>query len=176
MAKKPDLSGAAAGVAAMTRKREAGAQDRAAHLAALRRETAAVLDLSPIPIERPAILPRPLWWRCVVAPLMESDRIAGSTLLKPDEAKDADKLFRRVGMLAAVGEAAFKSGRLSPDGRKPPEVFPAIGDFVLFGKAAGQRVKYRGAKPGEPEPEIVVLNDDDLLAIIDNPEDVKAYT
>jgi co-chaperonin GroES (HSP10) len=161
---KANLAAAASAVGAMTHARDA----REARLLELAIATANVLALATIPVEKPKILPTPLFWRIVVCPLSVSEKIG--SIIKPDSSKEGDEAWRRTGMLAAVGEAAFSSGRLSPDGSSPPTVFPKVGDYVIYPKAAGRKVEYRDGSS------VVFLSDDDLDGIIPNPEDVKAYT
>ncbi len=91
---------------------------------------------------------RPLNDRVLVKRLEEESKTA-SGLYIPDSAKE--KPTR--GRVIAVG-----SGRTNDDGvRKPLDV--KAGDLILFGKYAGTEIKLDGE-------ELIIMREDDVLAVI----------
>jgi chaperonin GroES len=92
---------------------------------------------------------KPLNDRVVVKRIEEEERTAGGIII-PDTAKE--KPIQ--GEVLAVG-----SGKLAEDGtRRPLDV--KAGDRVLFGKYAGTDIKVEGE-------ELLIMREDDILAIIE---------
>lgn len=120
---------------------------------------------TPLPTE----CPTPLYWRVLVMPMKPRNKIkmaSGVEFDLPDQSLDNQKFFNPIGRLAAVGEGAFKSSRLAVDG--PPMTVPKVGDWVMFGRAAGFKFAYAGV-------ELVEINDDEILAILPDPSKVKLH-
>ena len=83
------------------------------------------------------------------------DFLAESTLEK-------ERIATNVGFVVSLGPDAYKDESKFPDGAwcKPR-------DWVIFGRYAGARLKIEGG-------ELRLLNDDEILAVIDNPEDIQS--
>jgi len=93
---------------------------------------------------------RPLNDRVVVRRIEEEEKTPGGIII-PDTAKE--KPIQ--GEVLAVG-----MGKLMDDGnRRPLDV--KVGDRVLFSKYAGTEVKVEGE-------ELLIMREDDILAIIEN--------
>lgn len=92
---------------------------------------------------------RPLHDRVIVK-RVEQQRKTASGIVIPDSATEKPEQ----GEVIAVGD-----GKRLPDGTITP-VQLKVGDQVLFGKYAGQTVKLDGE-------EVLVLREDDVLAVID---------
>ncbi|MBW1974509.1 MAG: co-chaperone GroES [Deltaproteobacteria bacterium] len=93
---------------------------------------------------------RPLNDRVVVRRIEEEEKTPGGIII-PDTAKE--KPIQ--GEVLAVG-----TGKLMDDGnRRPLDV--KVGDRVLFSKYAGTEVKVEGE-------ELLIMREDDILAIIEN--------
>ena len=93
---------------------------------------------------------KPLNDRVVVKRIEEEEKTAGGIII-PDTAKE--KPIQ--GEILAVG-----SGKLMEDGnRRPLDV--KVGDRVLFSKYAGTEVKVEGE-------ELLIMREDDILAVIEN--------
>lgn len=107
----------------------------------------------------------PLYWRVIVCPVRPKEKTAGGILL-PQQVQDTQKYLQHCGRLVAVGEAAFKAKKLG--NYAPPEVVPRIGDWVVYGRAAGQGMLYRGVR-------LLLLNDDEILTIIRDPETLRVF-
>jgi len=93
---------------------------------------------------------RPLHDRIVVKRL-DIEKTTASGIVIPDNA--AEKPDQ--GEIVAVG-----NGKITDDGKIRP-VDAKVGDKVLFGKYSGQTVKVDG-------DELLVLREDDIMAIIEN--------
>ena len=93
---------------------------------------------------------RPLHDRVVVKRL-DNERTTASGIVIPDNA--AEKPDQ--GEVVAVG-----NGKILEDGKTKP-VDVKVGEKILFGKYSGQTVKVDG-------DELLVLREDDIMAIIEN--------
>ena len=93
---------------------------------------------------------RPLHDRVLVKRIKQEEKTAGGIII-PDTAQEKPS----EGEIVAVG-----NGKITDDGKTRP-VDAKVGDKVLFGKYSGQTVKVDG-------DELLVLREDDIMAIIEN--------
>ena len=103
-----------------------------------------------------AKLPKPTGWRILIMPYNPPKKTAGGVEL-PDEVHERERLATVVGLVMAVGPAAYKDESKFPEGPWCKEQ-----DWVLFGRYAGSRFKIEGG-------ELRLLNDDEILGVIDDP-------
>jgi co-chaperonin GroES (HSP10) len=76
----------------------------------------------------------------------------------PDEVHERERLAVNVGLVMAVGPLAYKDEqKFGGQGSWCKEK-----DWVLFGKYAGSRLKIDGG-------ELRLLNDDEILAVVEDP-------
>lgn len=92
---------------------------------------------------------QPLADRVVVKPL-EQESKTKSGIIIPDTAKEKSQK----GKIVAVGKGKFKDGKLVPLSVK-------VGDVVLYKEYGGDEFKLDGE-------EVVVLKEEDILAIIES--------
>lgn len=107
----------------------------------------------------------PLWWRVIVCPVKPKAVSKGGILL-PQQTQDAQKYLQHCGRLVAAGEAAFRAKKLG--NYAPPQVVPRVGDWVLYGRAAGQGILFRNVR-------LLLLNDDEILTIVRDPETLRVF-
>ena len=93
----------------------------------------------------------PLKYRCVVLTDVVPDKIG--SIFVPESKKDRDELAQVKGTLIAHGDKAFEDFG---------EVRPVPGDRVLIIKYGGRMIK------GADGQQYRVVNDDDIIAIIDD--------
>jgi chaperonin GroES len=117
-------------------------------------------------MELPVFAGKLTMYRVCIMPMKAPEKTAGGVLM-PDEAKDYNRHMNRVGVLIAKGPSCYHHPKFESLGLKP-EDFPQIGDWVMYGQHQPMRVEQRGQ-------EFVIMNDDEILAVIDDPEDFKAY-
>ena len=107
-------------------------------------------------------LPSPTGWRILILPYRGVGKTSGGIAL-PKESVEQQHVSTQVGYVLKVGDLAYKD----------PEKFP-VGpwckekDWVMFARYAGSRFSIDGG-------EVRILNDDEILARIADPEDVKHY-
>lgn len=104
-------------------------------------------------------LPKPTGWRVVVLPYRGAQKTAGGIELAK-ETLERQQLTTTCAYVLAVGPLAYKDTDKFPDGPWCKE-----GDWIIFGRYAGARMMIDGG-------EIRILNDDEILATIKDPEDI----
>jgi len=103
-------------------------------------------------------LPVPTGWRILVLPFKGKKKTKGG-ILYSDEQIDRQQLATVCGNVLAVGPQAY-TGEKFPDGP-----WCKVGDWVIFARYAGSRFKIEGG-------EVRLLNDDEIIATIKDPEDI----
>ena len=117
--------------------------------------------LDPSLIEKSLIdrMPDPTGWRILVLPYKGKGKTAGGIWL-PDQAIAQNEISTQVGYVLKVGPLAYEDQAKFPEG-----AWCKKGDWVVFARYAGSRFKIEGG-------EVRVLNDDEILATILDPEDI----
>ena len=104
-------------------------------------------------------MPSPTGWRILVLPYRGKAKTSGGVWL-PDQAVAQNEISTQVGYVLKVGPLAYEDRSKFPEGGGCGE-----GDWVIFAKYAGSRFKIEGG-------EVRILNDDEILATILDPEDI----
>ena len=107
-------------------------------------------------------LPKPTGWRILILPYILPESTKGGVLIS-EETRERNQLATTVGYVVSLGADAYKDEGKYPDGPWCKE-----GDWVMFGRYAGSRFKIDGAEPR-------LLNDDEILAVIQDPRDIVAF-
>jgi len=108
--------------------------------------------------------PLPLFWHVVIAPVKPKE-VTKSGFIIPIQNQEAQEILNCVGKVVALGASAGAHERLGGDGTKPGKDFPKVGDTVFYGRHAGAQMLHKGVK-------LILLNDDEMLAVIPNPDTV----
>lgn len=113
-------------------------------------------------------LPIPQFWRLLVKPLEPKEETKSGIIIAPTT--EAQKYATYLGEVLALGPFAGTSERLGGGGKAFQRAagFPEVGMFVIFGKYAGQRMRYY-------DNELIMINDDEILGIAPNPDAFKIY-
>jgi co-chaperonin GroES (HSP10) len=104
-------------------------------------------------------MPTPTGWRMLILPYRGKGVTDGGIVL-PGKMLDDGQLQTVVGYVLKVGPLAYKDQEKFPDGPWCKQ-----GDWVIFARYAGSRFRIEGG-------EVRVLNDDEILATISDPEDI----
>jgi|TARA_B100000959_G_scaffold7919_1_gene8026 chaperonin GroES len=104
-------------------------------------------------------LPKPTGWRLLVLPFRMDEKTKGGLLLGQDTL-DKQQVASQCGNVLAMGPLCYKDKERYPDGP-----WCKIGDWVIFARYAGSRIQIEGG-------EIRLLNEDEILATVKNPEDI----
>lgn len=104
-------------------------------------------------------LPKPTGWRVIVLPYAGARQTKGGIELAA-QTIERQQLTTTCAYVLAVGPLAYQDTSKFPDGAWCKE-----GDWIIFGRYAGARMMIDGG-------EIRILNDDEILAKIKDPEDI----
>ena len=104
-------------------------------------------------------LPKPTGWRIIVLPFRMDKKTKGGILMGQDTL-DKQQVASQCGNVLAMGPQCYKDKERYPDGP-----WCKKGDWVIFARYAGSRIQIEGG-------EIRLLNEDEILATVKNPEDI----
>jgi len=105
-----------------------------------------------------AKLPSPTGWRLLILPLKMAQKTKGGLHLA-DETIERSQVASTCGLVLKTGPHCYDKEKF-PEGPWCKE-----GDWVIFARYAGSRILIDGG-------EVRLLNDDEILATIENPEDI----
>ena len=106
-------------------------------------------------------MPQPTGWRILILPYRGKGKTEGGILL-PDKIVEDGQISTQVGYVLKVGPLAYK------DSERFNIPWCVEKDWVMFARYAGSRFKIDGG-------EVRILNDDEILAKIMDPEDILHY-
>ncbi len=104
-------------------------------------------------------LPEPSGWRILVLPFTPKDKTKGGIIFA-QESLDKLRIATNCGYVLKVGPLAYND-----KDRYPTGPWCKKGDWVIFARYAGSRLPIEGG-------EVRLLNDDEVLGTIKDPEDV----
>ncbi len=107
-------------------------------------------------------MPRVTLWRLLVEPYKPPKTLA-SGLIMPDDVVESAALLTIVGQIRAMGDQCFQKESLKDRQN------PGIGDWIIYGKYAGQVIHMADGR------EFRVIDDDKIIAIVDDPATLKGY-
>ena len=148
MTKAVDLAAASEGVATIAE--------------AYKEPTDKVLDPDSIGESLLERMPAPTGWRILVLPYRGKGKTDGGVYL-PNAVVQEQTVSTQVGYVLKVGDLAYKDAEKFPMGPWCEQ-----GDWVMFARYSGSRFKIDGG-------EVRILNDDEVLAKIKEPEDVLHF-
>ena len=104
-------------------------------------------------------LPKPTGWRMLVLPFKMKDKTKGGLIIA-ETALERQQVASQTGLVLRMGPDCYKDKERYADGPWGKE-----GEWVMFARYAGSRIKIEGG-------EIRMLNDDEVLPTIKNPENI----
>jgi co-chaperonin GroES (HSP10) len=104
-------------------------------------------------------IPSPTGWRIAILPYRGSEKTKGGIVLS-EETQKRTQLATVCGYVLKVGDLAYGDEAKFPNGPWCKE-----GDWVIFGRYAGSRIGIDGG-------EIRILNDDEIIGRVNDPEDI----
>jgi co-chaperonin GroES (HSP10) len=107
-------------------------------------------------------LPNPTGWRLLILPYRGKGKTEGGVLI-PDATVDRESVATVCGYVLKVGPLAYADKKKFPNGP-----WCAEKDWIIFGRYAGARFKIDGG-------EVRILNDDEVIAVIQDPDDILHY-
>jgi len=106
-------------------------------------------------------VPNPTGWRVLVMPYKGREKTVGGVYV-PDETRDRESVATVVAYVIKVGPLAYKDPDKFGEDCEP---WCKEGDWVCIGRYAGSRFKLDGG-------EVRIINDDEVIATILDPEDI----
>jgi co-chaperonin GroES (HSP10) len=107
-------------------------------------------------------LPTPSGWRLLVLPFTPKDKTKGGIIFS-QESLDRLRIATNCGYVLKIGPLAYYDKERYPTGP-----WCKKGDWVIFARYAGSRLPIEGG-------EVRILNDDEVLGTIADPESVLHY-
>ena len=104
-------------------------------------------------------LPKPTGWRILVLPYKAKEKTKGGIILS-DKTVTESQIATNCGLVMDIGPDAYNDKDKFPNGPWCKKK-----DWVLFARYAGSRINIDGG-------ELRVLNDDEILGTIEDPEDI----
>ena len=104
-------------------------------------------------------LPKPTGWRMLVLPFKMKEKTKGGIIIA-ETSLERQQAASQCGLVLRMGPDCYTDKERYPDGPWCKEK-----DWVIFARYAGSRIKIEGG-------EVRMLNDDEILATVDNPEDI----
>ena len=117
--------------------------------------------LNPENIQR-SQLPVPSGWRLLVLPFSPREKTKGGILIA-QESLDKLRIATNCGYVISMGPLAYHDREKFPTGP-----WCKKGDWVIFARYAGSRLPIEGG-------EVRILNDDEILGTLKDPESVLHY-
>ena len=121
-----------------------------------------VLDPTKLDADTFNRLPNPTGWRLLILPYRGKGKRQGGVLL-PDAVVDRESVATVCGYVLKVGPLAYEDRKKFPSGPWCREK-----DWIMFGRYAGARFKIDGG-------DVRILNDDEVIAVIQDPEDILHF-
>lgn len=109
-------------------------------------------------------VPQPTGWRILVMPYMGKEKTDGGIFI-PDAAREKESRATTVAYVVRVGPLAYQDQDKFGPGSEP---WCKAGDWVCIGRYAGSRFNIEGG-------EVRIINDDEVIATIIDPDDIKTY-
>jgi chaperonin GroES len=106
-----------------------------------------------------AKLPQPTGWRLIVLPFKMDERTKGGIIMN-ETTLEKQQVASQCGNVLAMGPQCYMDKERYPEGP-----WCKVGDWVIFARYAGSRIQIEGG-------EIRLLNEDEILATVKNPEDI----
>jgi len=107
-------------------------------------------------------LPNPTGWRLLVLPYKGQGKTKGGILLT-DETMEERGYTTVTGLVLKMGPDCYKDEVRYPNGP-----WCKKGDWIIFGRYAGSRFGIEGG-------EVRILNEDEIIAVVKDPEDILQY-
>lgn len=104
-------------------------------------------------------MPQPTGWRMLILPYRGKETTEGGIYI-PNKVLDDTQIQTVVGYVVKQGPLCYKDTDKFPDGPWCEEK-----QWVVFARYAGSRFRIEGG-------ECRIINDDEILAVIDDPEDI----
>lgn len=116
-------------------------------------------------------MPDPVGWQLLVKPYKAETVSAGGIVLS-DSVSNANKHMNIVGQVMKMGDLCYNDDRFK-QGDRLPRAFCKTGDWVLYALNVG--TKFNMYDDNNRPVELVLMNDDHIKAVVDDPKKIRSY-
>ncbi len=109
-------------------------------------------------------VPQPTGWRLLVMPYMGKEKTESGIYI-PEASREKESRATTVAYVVKLGPLAYQDPDKFGPGAEP---WCKEGDWVCIGRYAGSRFNIEGG-------EVRIINDDEVIATIIDPDDIKTY-
>ena len=106
-----------------------------------------------------AKLPQPTGWRLIVLPFKMDEKSKGGIIMN-ESTLEKQQVASQCGNVLAMGPQCYMDKERYPNGP-----WCKVGDWVIFARYAGSRIQIEGG-------EVRLLNEDEVLATVQDPTDI----
>jgi len=107
----------------------------------------------------PDVLPEVPGYHILIRPISVKEKTKGGILI-PDSTREDMSYLTTVGRVLAIGNLAYKDLDKFPNGK-----WCDVGDYVCYGKHAGQKLYYKATR-------LILLFDDQVILKVEDPKDL----
>jgi|TARA_R100001163_G_scaffold36020_2_gene27652 co-chaperonin GroES (HSP10) len=107
----------------------------------------------------PDVLPEVPGYHVLIRPVSVKEKTKGGILI-PDSTREDMSYLTTVGRVLAIGNLAYKDLDKFPNGK-----WCDVGDYVCYGKHAGQKLYYKATR-------LILLFDDQVILKVEDPKDL----
>jgi chaperonin GroES len=104
-------------------------------------------------------LPKPTGWRLIVLPFKMDEKTKGGIIMN-ESTLEKQQVASQCGNVLAMGPQCYMDKERYPHGP-----WCKVGDWVIFARYAGSRIQIEGG-------EVRLLNEDEVLATVQDPTDI----
>jgi len=104
-------------------------------------------------------LPQPTGWRILVLPFKMDEKTKGG-LLMTESVLERQQVGSQCGLVLAMGPQCYNDKERYPNGP-----WCKVNEWVVFARYAGSRIQIEGG-------EVRLLNEDEILATVKDPQDI----
>jgi chaperonin GroES len=104
-------------------------------------------------------LPQPTGWRLIVLPFKMDEKTKGGIIMN-ETTLEKQQVASQCGNVLAMGPQCYTDKERYPNGP-----WCKVGDWVIFARYAGSRIQIEGG-------EVRLLNEDEVLATVQDPTDI----
>ena len=120
---------------------------------------------TPNEVDDPKDLPPAVGWKILVRVWTPPEKTKGGILL-PDQVIDDREYLTTVGRVVSVGPLAWRAADAMVDGVYTP--WAKKGEYVVFGKFAGEKLRYGGVK-------YILLDDKNIKWVVKDPSKLMNF-
>lgn len=119
-------------------------------------------------------LPKPQGWKILVRP-HEPENVSPGGIVLSDDTTNAQKYNTCVGKVLAMGHLCYTDDRFRL-GERDPRAWCEVGSWVIYNAYNGQKLKMLKQILGSSDDmELLLINDDEVKAVVTDPYMIRAY-